>query len=185
MPVFISRWVRWVRALLLRCANSSLPNCPIAKFSEIPYKNIQNTSWHFSDLSPRLRSMSCCKPAAHFSGDWRCSFPFGVLLLNRDERSLMQPAMEGGHLVFYHQIEKHHQGPVVNFEVFPANLRAWSCKHNLNVPKWKMIHWNTVSEHGWKDTDGSHLRSSEAAVNLQALKAWRWLLTQHDCIILN
>lgn len=91
MPVFISRWVRWVRALLLRCANSSLPNCPIAKFSEIPYKNIQNTSWHFS----RLRSMSC-KPAAHFSGDWRCSFPLGVLLLNRDERSLMQPAMEGG-----------------------------------------------------------------------------------------
>lgn len=171
MPLFLSRRVTWVRALLLHCANSSLPKLPVAK--------LQNTSWHFSDLSLRLKVMSCCKPAAHFSF-WRLPmfFSAGCPFAEQRRKAINATSHAREHMVFYHQIEKNHQGPVANFEVFPANLRPWSCKHDLNVPKWKIRDRNTLNEHGWKDTAGSHLRSSEAAVNLQALKAWQWLL--HD-----
>ena len=77
---------------------------------EMPFKN----SWHFSD-APTTAHFSFRRLTMFFS----TGCPFAA----QRQEEFNATSHARGLLVFHYQIEKH-QGPVVNFEVFPANLRA-------------------------------------------------------------
>ena len=69
------------------------------------------------------------------SGDCQCSFPLGVLLLNRDERRLMQPAMQGNTWFFTTKLRRIikvlWQTSKFSLRIFapdPANT-TWMCQN--------------------------------------------------------